>query len=136
MLYQRLHIRVPASGEVTLSVRGGVTVAADIINVSGGGLCITAPSHLIEDQDYRVQVITPAHGSIDFSGRPVYQNGESIGIKITSIDKNHLKTIYQMVESFQITEEFIKHIDESTILNEWLVDETGDKVSITFDTKR
>ena len=46
-----------------------------------------------------------------------------------------MKTIYQMVESFQITEEFIKYIDESTVINDWLVDESGDDVTITFETK-
>ena len=40
-----------------------------------------------------------------------------------------------MVESFQITEEFIKYIDESTVINDWLVDKSGDDVSITFETK-
>ena len=135
MRYQRLHIRVPASGEVLLSVHDKVRVAATIINVSGGGLCIAAPPDLIEQQEYQIQIITPDHGNIEFSGHPVYQNDESIGIKITFIEKDHLKTIYQMVESFQITEEFIKYIDESTVINDWLVDESGDDVSITFETE-
>ncbi|MGI9536659.1 MAG: PilZ domain-containing protein [Desulfocapsaceae bacterium] len=135
MRYQRLHIRVPASGEVILSVRGEVRLTAKIIDVSIGGLRITADSRLIEQQEYQIQIITPAHGNIEFTGIPVYQKGESIGIRIASIDQDHLKTIYQMVESFQITEEFIKYIDESTIINDWLVDESGAHVSITFETE-
>ena len=135
MRYQRLHIRVPAAGEVYLTVQEQVRVRAEIINVSAGGLRMTAPSEPVEEREYLVQVVTPAHGSIEFSGIPVYQTGDSIGIKITAIDKDHLKTVYQMVESFQITEEFIKYIDESTVIQEWLVDESGDKISVTFETE-
>ena len=112
-----------------------LTKIYSIINVSGGGLCIAAPPDQIEHQEYQIQIITPDHGSIEYSGHPVYQNDKSIGIKITFIEKDYLKTIYQMVESFQITEEFIKYIDESTVINDWLVDESGDDVSISFETE-
>ena len=135
MQFQRLHIRVPASGEANLLLDNEVKVAASIVNVSSGGLCISSPSDLIVRQEYQIQLISPAHGCIEFSGRPVYQNDERMGIKITSIDKDHSKTISQIVESFQITEDFIKYIDESTIINEWLADESGDNVSITFETE-
>jgi len=134
MRYQRLHIRVPATGDVILSVREKIKVEASVINVSAGGLCITTPSYLIDKNVYQVQVITHSHGKIQFSGFPVYQSVESIGIKITSIEKDHLKTISQIVESFQITEDFIKHIDHKDILNDWLSDDSGDDISITFET--
>ena len=135
MRYQRLHIRVPASGQVTLATEEKIIVKASIINVSAGGLCITAPSHRIDQNEYRIQVVTPSHGTIHFSGFPVYQDFESIGIKITSIEKDQLKIIYQIVGSFQLSDDFIKYIDERDIIHDWLVDESGEDIEITFDAK-
>ena len=136
MKYQRLHIRVPASGDAILLEKGNVKVEASVINVSVGGLCITAPSLLIDKHEYQVQIITPSHGNIHFSGIPVYQNFESIGIKITSIEKDHLKIIYQIVGNFQRTDDFIKYIDERDIIHDWLVDESGEDIEITFETEK
>ena len=136
MKYQRLHIRVPASGNAILLQKGDVKVEASVINVSAGGLCITAPSHLIDKHEYQVEVITPSHANIHFTGVPVYQTFESIGIKITSIEKNQLKIIYQIIGNFQLTDEFIKYIDERDIIHDWLVDESGEDISITFETKK
>ena len=133
MKYQRLHIRVPASGNAILLEKGDVKVEASVINVSVGGFCITAPSHLIDQHDYQVQVITPSHGKIHFSGVPVYQSFESIGIKITSIEKEQLQIIYQIVGRFQLTDDFIKYIDERDIIHDWLVDESGEDIAITFE---
>ncbi len=134
MQYQRLHIRVPATGEVILKVGSQVRIAARVINISAGGICITAPSHVVGDTEYDIEVMTEDEGEIRFSGFPVYQKDSSVGIKITSIDREELKSIYRLVEGFQLTEEFIKHIDEHDILKDWLVDEAGNDLSVTFDT--
>ena len=134
MQYQRLHIRVPADGEAILKVGGQVTVAASVINISAGGLCITAPSHVLGEEEYYIEIITEKEGKIQFSGFPIYQTDTAVGIKITSIDKEHLKAIYRLVEGFQLTEEFIKHIDEHDILKDWLVDDAGNDLSVTFET--
>lgn len=134
MQYQRLHIRVPADGEAILKVGGQVTVAASVINISAGGICITAPSHELEEHEYFIEVLTKEEGKIQFSGFPIYQTETSVGMKISAIDKEDLKAIYRLVEGFQLTEEFIKHIDEHDILKDWLVDEAGNDLSVTFDT--
>ncbi len=134
MQYQRLHIRVPADGEAILKVGGRVTVAASVINISAGGICIAAPSHELEENEYFIEVLTKEEGKIQFSGFPIYQTETSVGMKISAIDKEDLKAIYRLVEGFQLTEEFIKHIDEHDILKDWLVDEAGNDLSVTFDT--
>lgn len=134
MQYQRLHIRVPVTAEVFLSVGDGVRVAARAINISAGGLCIDTPSSLVIEQECHIEIITTENGKISFSGFPVYQTESSVGIKITAIDKYNLQTIYELVEGFQLTEEFIKHIDEHDILKDWLVDEAGNDLSVTFET--
>ena len=134
MQYQRLHIRVPATGEALLKIGDQVTVAASIINISAGGICIAAPSYVLEDNEYHIEIVTRAEGNIQFSGLPVYQTETTVGIKITSIAKEDLKSIYRLVEGFQLSEEFIKHIDEHDILKDWLVDESGNDLSVTFET--
>lgn len=134
MQYQRLHIRVPATAEVTLSISDSVRISASAINISAGGICITAPSHVLEDDEYYVEVITPEKIKVVFSGFPVYQTETTVGIKITKISKDDLKTIYQLVQGFQLTDEFIKHIDEHDMLKDWLVDEAGNDLSVTFET--
>ena len=136
MKYQRLHIRVPASGDAHLQGKGDVKVRASVINVSAGGVCITAPLQLIGQHEYQVKVVTPSHGEILFSGIPVYQNRKSIGIKITSVERDQLKLIYQIVESFQITTDFIKHIEKKDIIHDWLVDESGEAIAVTFETEK
>lgn len=135
MRYQRLHIRVPVSGEVILSVGKEIIVEASAINVSAGGLGITAPSHLIEQTEYQIKVITSSNEKIRFSGFPVYQTADHIGIKITAIDKENLQSIYQIVGQFQVSDEFIKHVGERDIIHDWLVDESGEDIEITFDTE-
>jgi len=134
MQYQRLHIRVPANAEAILSSGGKARISASVINISAGGICIAAPSHVLEDNDYYIEIITPEKVKVVFSGFPVYQTDVSVGIKITTISKDDLKAIYRLVQGFQLTEEFIKHIDEHDILKDWMVDEAGNDLSVTFET--
>lgn len=134
MQYQRLHIRVPATGEAIIKVGKKVTIHARIINISVGGIRITAPSHVLDENEYSIEILTEAEGKITFTGFPVYQSETSVGIKISSIDKEDLKAVYRLVEGFQLTEDFIKHIEEHDILKDWLVDETGNDLSVTFET--
>lgn len=136
MKYQRLHIRVPASGDAILMEKGEVKVESSIINVSVGGIGITSPSRLIYKHEYQIQVITRSHGELLFSGSAVYQTTKSIGIKITSIEKDHLKTLYKIVEGFQGTEDFLRQIEEKGIILDWLVDESGEDITITFETDK
>lgn len=133
MKYKRLHIRVPVTGGVLLSQTERITVEADIINVSAGGICIASPSQLLEDGEYNVELLVPSSGKIVFSGFPVYQTEDCVGLKIISINPDHLKKIYQLVEGFQLTLDFIHHIDQGDILNDWVADESGDEIAITFE---
>ncbi len=134
MQYQRLHIRVPVTGEAILRLGDRVRVSATVINISAGGICIAATSHVLDDNEYHIEIITRDGEKIRFAGFPVYQTESSVGVKITSIDKDDLKAIYRVVQGFQLTEEFIKHIDEGDILKDWLVDEAGNDLSVTFET--
>ena len=135
MHYKRLHIRVPVSGHVILSAGHRVRVKASAINISVGGLCIAAPSHILDQDEYHIEITMPSKEKIRFSGLPVYQTDKTVGIKITSVENKNIKKIYQLVEGFQLTEDFIKHIDERDILADWFVDNAGNKLDISFETE-
>lgn len=133
MQYRRLHIRVPASGDVLLSVGEQVRVEATVINVSAGGLRITAPSHLLGENEYNIAINTPAHGRIQFTGLPVYQTEESVGIRITYIDNDNSRLIYRLVESFGAAREAIKPGEEA-FPQDRLIGDSSCELSITFET--
>ena len=123
------------SGSVILVAGHRARVKASAINISVGGLCIAAPSHLLDQDEYHIEITMPTKEKIRFSGLPVYQTEKSVGIRITSIESKNLKKIYQLVEGFQLTEDFIKHIDEHDILEDWFVDNAGNNLDISFETE-
>jgi hypothetical protein len=126
-------MRVPTSGTVTLSGQQGLKVRASAVNISAGGLCITAPEYPLDLQEYQIQITTPTHGEIHFSGIPIYQNKTAVGLKITLIEKDHLQKILQIVETFQLSDDFISSIEEKDIIQDWLVDKAGDDIEIIFE---
>jgi hypothetical protein len=111
MRHRRQHLRVPIFGTVILSDQQTVKARASLLNISAGGLCITAIEHPIDLQEYQVKIISPTHGEIHFSGFPVYQNKIAIGLKITSINKDYLDRILQIVESFQSSNDLFISIE-------------------------
>ncbi len=135
MRYRRRHMRVPVSGDVILLDGDGIKAEASAINISVGGVCITAPGRPIDQKEYQVQIITTTRVKIHFLGFPVYQNNTAVGLKITAIEKDQCKKIYEIVESFQLSDDFIKSIEEKDIINDWLVDKSGDDIVITFETE-
>jgi hypothetical protein len=135
MQYRRLHIRVPASGGVILSVGEQVQIEASVINVSAGGISIAAPSHLLDEVEYHVEVFTPSHGRLKFSGVPVYQTMDSVGIKITAIDHKSLQRIYLLVENFQFAEGCCNSLEDQDMPPQnWFSGDTRYELAITFET--
>jgi hypothetical protein len=136
MKYQRLHIRIPASGKVMLTLPREIRIQAEAINISAGGLCISTSVDLLDEEEYNIEITTSDRGVVRFSGVPVYRHGENVGFQITDITSENLRIIHQLVEDFQLTEEFIKHINEHDIIREWFVDDAGDDLAVTFETAR
>lgn len=133
MRYQRLHIRIPISGKVALSTEKSVRIEAHAINISAGGICFKALEDLFDEDEYQVQITSKTRGKIEFSGTLVYRQDSNVGFQISSIDYENLATIHQLVEDFQLTEDFIKHIDEHDIIGEWFVDDAGNDLAVTFE---
>jgi PilZ domain len=132
MSHKRIHIRVPVLGEVTL-VNTDVTIMARAIDISAGGLRIvdfpTTPSHA----EYSVTLTTYGRGTIEFTARMAHTDGRIAGLAINSITARELRTIYHLIADFQASEEFIHYIDQCDILQDWLVDDHGNHMDVTFE---
>jgi len=134
MGHKRIHIRVPVMGDVLLSCGDGVVIQADTIDISAGGIRIVDPAYALRpDMEYGVEVTTSSRGKVMFNGVLIHRGKQGIGMKIVAIDADNLRLIYQLVNDFQATGEFITHIEESNILDDWFVDENGRTVSVTFE---
>lgn len=134
MSHKRIHIRVPIIGEATLKNSDEVVIRARAIDLSAGGLRITdfpsPPMH----EEYSVTLTTYGRGIIEFTARLVHTDGQIAGLAIRTISPHALRTIYQLIADFQASEEFIRSIDQGDILQDWLVDEQGNHLDITFET--
>lgn len=134
MSYQRKYLRVPLAGAVILSMGTKVLGNAIAINISAGGVCLSLRSSRLHFEDYQIEIFTNSRGVVKFSGLPVYQTEKYAGLKLSSIDDENLEIINKIVGDFQLTEDFIKHIDQHNILGDWLVDDEGNDLAITFES--
>jgi hypothetical protein len=134
MSYQRKYLRVPLAGAVILSIGTKVLGKAIAINISAGGVCLSLRSSRLHFEDYQIEIFTNSRGVVRFSGLPVYQTEKYTGFKLISIDDKNFEIIKKIVGDFQLTEDFIKHIDQHNILGDWLVDDEGNDLVITFES--
>jgi PilZ domain len=133
MSHKRIHIRVPILGEATL-VNPEVTIMARAIDISAGGLRIADFPTTPCDAEYLVTLTTFGRGTIEFTARLAHTDGQVAGLAIKSITPGALRTIYHLIADFQASEEFIHYIDQGDILQDWLVDEHGNHLDVTFET--
>ena len=134
MMHKRVHIRVPMAGKALVCSDDGLCLEAQAINVSEGGIRIESLDFSPQpDVVYEFEITTTARGIVRFSAVLVYGNEEGAGFRITHIEPSELHTIFLMIADFQATEEFIRHIDEKSILNDWLKDGEGNELNITFE---
>lgn len=135
MRYKRIHLRVPAVAWVTLT-RTAISVEACAVNISVDGLGTTTPSEALDQVEYQIEITTIEHGKIRCSGIPVHQGKKSVGFKITGIDARNLRIIQDIVADFQTSDNFIKYIEEEGIIDDWLYDDAGRELDITFEICR
>lgn len=133
MKYKRLHIRVPVIGGVSLESELGVVIKASALDISENGIGINDFSNRLENTEYKIQVTTISHGEMHFSGILVHTYKNSAGFKITNIDPSNLKILKNIINAFQATEEFIKHIDKHDIMRDWIKDKDGNEIDVSFE---
>jgi len=133
MSHKRIHIRIPILGKATLSGKDGVVIQVQTIDISMGGFRTASPARAFATNAFEVNIATSARGHITFSAILIHENEDMAGFKIVDIDESNLHRIYLMINDFQATEEFIHHIEEKNILHEWLIDDKGQQLDVTFE---
>ncbi|MFV0436403.1 MAG: PilZ domain-containing protein [Desulfopila sp.] len=134
MGHKRIFIRVPIEGDARLSFGDGVIILADTIDISAGGICVADLTDSPQvDTEYEVEVATRLRGKVRFSAVLAHRGEHGIGMKIVKIDGANLRLIHQLVLDFQATDAFVAQIEEGRFLDDWLVDEDGETVAVTFE---
>lgn len=136
MSHKRLHIRVPVTAEVSLTSNDAIMIEAQAIDISAVGIRVSTPDTAPRpDTEYVVEIKTKSHGVTQFMAKLIHEGEYGAGFGITRIDAENLRSIYKMINDFQGTEEFIHHIDQFCILEDWFVDDNGESLDVVFEKK-
>ncbi len=134
MGYKRIHVRVPLAGEAILSNGKRSTIKARAIDISQGGIAITAFSEAISNQEiYQIIVLTETGMQIQLSAHLVRVDDAVAGFQAVQIDQNSQEIIKNLVFEYQTTPAFIQQLDEFNLLEQRIVDEEGNEVEVTFE---
>jgi c-di-GMP-binding flagellar brake protein YcgR len=131
MGHKRIHVRVPLNGEAVLSSNSNPTIKARTIDISQGGVAITAFSEDLPNTEYQIEILTEEGQGIKISARLVRVDGTIAGFQTLQIDQKSQDVIRSLVSEYQTTPDFIKQLDEFNILG--AVDEEGNEIEITFE---
>lgn len=133
MAHKRIHVRVPITGEATVSNGRDIHLKTGTIDISPGGLGVISSLDALGPADYLIEVTTADGREIQFTATLIRSSKKSAGFKTSDIDTKNLQVIADLVEEFQSTEGFIKQIDEHDLLEQRFIDDDGNEVSVTFD---
>lgn len=133
MGYKRAHIRIPLQGYATLFCRQSRRVKAKAVNISAGGIGLSNDQPPLDNTEYYVQVITTNGECFSLLASVVYKKKEIAGLKTIFIDQNSMHTIKDIVARFQSSNEFINQIEQQDLLNDWFVDDNGQKLDFGFE---
>ncbi len=131
MGHKRIYVRVPLSGEAILSNKSSLTIKARTIDISQGGVAITAFSVEVPSSEYQIEILTESGERIAIFAKLVRVDGSTAGFQTLQIDKNSQGIIETLVSEYQKTTDFIKQLDEFNLLE--AVDEDGNEIKITFE---
>ena len=133
MGYKRIYVRVPVSGEAILSNSNNTIIKARTIDISQGGVAITAFSDTIPNDEYQIEILTEAGQRIEIAARLVRVDDSMAGFQTSQIDQNSQEVIKNLVFEYQTTTDFINQLDEFNLLEQRVVDEEGNEIEVTFE---
>ncbi len=134
MEHRRIYVRVPLMGEAILTSGGSPTIKASTIDISKGGVAVTAFSGEILDDNYLIEVVTESRERIEILAKLVRVNSSVAGFQTLQIDGKSQEIIENLVSEYQKTTDFIKQLDEFNLLE--VVDDNGNEIEVTFEKKR
>ncbi len=133
MLHKRIYIRVPITGEAVLSNDDGVQARTPTIDISPGGIGVSNPLHSLDQEDYQIEVITATGNKVHFAATLIRHNEQSIGFRISDIDKENLQVLADLLAEYQSSNDFIKQIDTHDLLEQSFIDADGNEVAVSFE---
>lgn len=133
MGYKRAHIRIPLQASATLSCRQSRRVKAKTVNISAGGIGLSDDAPPLKNTEYHVQIETNSGECFSLLASVVYKNTKFSGLKTIFIDRGSMHTIKDIVARFQSSDDFINHIAQQDILDDWFVDDNGRKLDFNFE---
>lgn len=133
MGHKRIFVRVPLSGEAVLSNSGKPTIKARTIDISQGGVAITAFSDEVSSAEYRIEILTETGQRIEIFAQLVRVDDTIAGFQTLQIDEKSQEIIKNLVFEYQTTPDFIKQLDEYNLLDDKVVDEDGNEIEVTFE---
>ena len=135
MTQKRRQARVPIRGQAILSNDQGVCITASTKDISHDGIGLNKPIDPLAEAEYRIKVSTDTGRQIHLRATLIHSSINTTGFRTSSIDERNLQIITDLVAEYQNTDDFIKQIDEHDLLQQTYIDEDGNEVSVTFDTK-
>jgi c-di-GMP-binding flagellar brake protein YcgR len=131
MKHKRIHVRVPLTGEATLSNSIHPTIKARTIDISQGGVAIVDLSEELPAVEYQIEMLTEAGQRISISARLVRVVDSIAGFQTLQIDRESQEIIKHLIFEYQKSIDFIKQLDEYNLHK--VIDEGGNEIEITFE---
>jgi c-di-GMP-binding flagellar brake protein YcgR len=128
MKLKRIYVRVPLSGEATLSNNSNPTIRARTIDISQGGVAIKTFSGEVPTAEYHIEILTEAGQRIEMFARLVRADDSIAGFQALQIDQKSQEIIRDLVFEYETTTDFIYNLDELNLL-----DKEGNEIEITFE---
>lgn len=134
MGYRRIFIRVPLSGQATLTNQEkNVRLTVQTVNISQGGVALSTSEDQLPTGKYHISISIDENGSIEMEAELLRQTERLIGFRIKEISTNDLETILKMVEEYQSTPDFIDQLTEYDMLQQSYIDDDGNELEVTFE---
>ena len=131
MKHKRIHVRVPLTGEATLSNSINPTIKARTIDISHGGVAIVDLSEELPAGEYQIEILTESGQRIKIVAQLVRVVDFIAGFQTLQIDQDSQEIIKHLIFEYQESIDFIKQLDECNLHK--VIDEGGNEIEITFE---
>ncbi|MCB2173986.1 PilZ domain-containing protein [bacterium] len=134
MSYRRIHVRVPLEAKALVSSEQTSVIKARAIDISHGGVAVTdMPAAALPEADYHIEVTIQDGRKINLTTRLVRQTDKLAAFQAFHINQRSWKIIRELVFNYQETDDYIRQMEEYRLLDNYLVDDSGNEIDISFD---
>ena len=130
MKQKRIYVRVPLRGDAVLSRSSHQTIRAKTIDISQGGVAVTALSDEVSGGEYQIEIVTESGMTIEIVARLVRVKDSIAGFETQQINPKSREIINELIFNYQKTVDFIRQFDECDLQK--VLDEEGNEIEITF----